>query len=52
MCCYLGHHENIAKWRRKQSLKNTYQKRPDLLEQIELTKEDQQYLKELKNEKA
>lgn len=26
-----GHHENIRKWREKQALKNTYQKRPDLL---------------------
>lgn len=26
-----GHHENIRKWREEQSLKNTYQKRPDLL---------------------
>ncbi len=27
-----GHHENIRKWREEQSLKNTYQKRPDLLD--------------------
>ena len=26
-----GHHENIRKWREEQALKNTYQKRPDLL---------------------
>lgn len=26
-----GHHKNIRKWREEQSLKNTYQKRPDLL---------------------
>lgn len=28
-----GHHENIRKWREEQSLKNTYQKRPDLLDE-------------------
>ena len=27
-----GHHENIRKWRKYQSLKKTYLKRPDLLE--------------------
>lgn len=43
-----GHHENIKKWRRKQSLKNTYLKRPELLKDVELTKEDENYLKELK----
>lgn len=26
-----GHHENIRKWREEKALKNTYQKRPDLL---------------------
>ena len=43
-----GHHENIKKWRRKQSLKNTYLKRPELLKDVELTKEDENYLEELK----
>lgn len=27
-----GHHENIEKWRKEQSIKNTKEKRPDLLE--------------------
>ena len=43
-----GHHENIRKWRRKESLKNTYNKRPELLEKIELSKEDIKILKEIK----
>ena len=30
-----GHHENIRKWRKYQSLKKTYLKRPDLLENYE-----------------
>ena len=44
-----GHHENIKKWRRRQAIKNTYLKRPKLLENVELTKEDKIYLGELKN---
>lgn len=44
-----GHHENIRKWRRKESIKNTYFKRPKLLESVNLTKEDQSYIEELKN---
>ena len=30
-----GHHENIKKWREEQSLKNTHQKRPNLLKRKE-----------------
>ena len=44
-----GHHENIRIWRRKESIKNTYFKRPKLLEDVDLTKEDEMYLEELKN---
>lgn len=39
-----GHHENIRKWRRKQSLKLTKEKRPDLFKKINLTKEDKKLL--------
>jgi tRNA (guanine37-N1)-methyltransferase len=35
-----GHHENIRKWRRLQSLKITKEKRPDLFSNLKLTKED------------
>ena len=45
-----GHHENIDKWRRKQSLKITLNKRPDLLEKVELSDEDKKVLEEIKNE--
>lgn len=44
-----GHHENVRKWRRKESIKNTYLKRPNLLENVELSKEDVKYLEELKS---
>lgn len=45
-----GHHAKIAKWRREKSLQNTYEKRPDLLAEAELTQEDLNYLDELKRE--
>ena len=45
-----GHHENINKWRRYQALKNTYLKRPDLLENIELSEEDIKNLEKIKND--
>ena len=35
-----GHHANIEKWKREQSLLNTAKKRPDMLKKAELTKED------------
>lgn len=43
-----GHHENIRIWRRKESLKETFLKRPELLEKIELTEEDRKYIESLK----
>lgn len=39
-----GHHENIRKWRRKQSLLITKEKRPDLFKSIELSEEDKKLL--------
>lgn len=41
-----GHHENIKKWRRKQSLIRTKQKRPELLNMANLSLEDKEFLKE------
>ena len=50
-----GHHANIDLWRRQQSLKRTYERRPDLLLKEEvtskLTKEDLRYLQQLKENK-
>lgn len=40
-----GHHENIRKWRRVQSLNMTKVKRPDLFSTLKLTKEDIMLLK-------
>ena len=42
-----GHHENIRKWRKEQSLKATLEKRPDLLESAELDAEAREILRKL-----
>ncbi len=42
-----GNHEKIRVWRREQSLKRTLEKRPDLLQQANLTPEDKAILAEL-----
>jgi tRNA (guanine37-N1)-methyltransferase len=45
-----GHHEAIRIWRRKQALRSTYLRRPDLLRDRIFTREDRQLLNELMNE--
>ncbi len=42
-----GHHKNIDRWRREQSLKRTLERRPDLLEAADLTSGDVKYLQSL-----
>ncbi|MEG0592477.1 MAG: tRNA (guanosine(37)-N1)-methyltransferase TrmD [Coprobacillus sp.] len=42
-----GHHENIRKWRLKQSILKTYRKRPDLLENREFNQEELKILQEI-----
>ena len=39
-----GHHKNIEKWKREQSLLMTLKKRPDLLEKADLSDEDRRFL--------
>ncbi|MBA7471784.1 tRNA (guanine-N(1)-)-methyltransferase [subsurface metagenome] len=46
-----GNHSQIKKWRRQKALKNTLNKRSDLLEKITLSAEDQKILKELKRKR-
>jgi tRNA (guanine37-N1)-methyltransferase len=41
-----GHHAEVARWRRQQSLLRTAQRRPDLLIKAELTLEDRQFLRQ------
>ncbi|MCH8296589.1 MAG: tRNA (guanosine(37)-N1)-methyltransferase TrmD [Chloroflexi bacterium] len=42
-----GHHANIEKWRREQSLRRTLERRPDLLMSADLSPDDLQYLESL-----
>jgi tRNA (guanine37-N1)-methyltransferase len=41
-----GDHAAIRRWRRQQALGRTWQRRPDLLAEIKLSKEDQKLLTE------
>ncbi len=40
-----GHHANIEKWRREQSILRTAQKRPELIEKAPLTDKEREWLK-------
>ena len=42
-----GNHQEIAAWRRRKSLEQTFKKRPDLLRGAELDDEDMEYLDQL-----
>ena len=45
-----GNHQMIDKWRREQSLKRTLERRPDLLEEVDLSDEDKNILEKIKND--
>jgi len=47
-----GNHAEIRRWRRRESLKRTYLRRPDLLERADLSEEDLAYLAELKSRES
>lgn len=46
-----GNHRYIDEWRAKESLRRTYQRRPDLLEAIELSEQQRKWLAEFEKEK-
>ncbi len=46
-----GHHANIEKWRREQSILRTKERRPDLLEKCELTQKEKEWLREISEER-
>ena len=46
-----GNHEEIRKWRRRESLRMTVEKRPELLEEASLSEEDRLLLKEIHQRK-
>jgi len=45
-----GHHKNIEKWQRQQSIRRTLERRPDLLESANLSEVERQYLEVLRLE--
>ena len=47
-----GNHEEIRKWRKRQSLKATLEIRPDLLKSYALSEEDRKLLKEIEEEQT
>ena len=48
-----GNHEKVRQWRRKQSLRRTRSRRPDMYEKLDLSsKQDQKLLKEMEAEDA
>lgn len=44
-----GNHARVDEWRRQQSLKRTLERRPELLEAVELDKKDKKFLESLRN---
>ena len=44
-----GHHAKIEEWKHEQALKNTFLKRPDMLEKLTLSKNDSNFIEKLKN---
>jgi len=43
-----GDHAAIARWRREQAIKRTFERRPDLLDQADLSQQDREFLQQLK----
>lgn len=46
-----GNHKEIEKWRRYESIRNTFLKRPDLLKNADLTNEEKHFIVELEKKK-
>lgn len=44
-----GHHGKVDAWRREQSLLRTFQRRPELLEQADLSEQDWKFLERLRS---
>ena len=47
-----GDHERIRRWRRKEALRATRDRRPDLLRAAALSREDATLLREMENDEA
>ena len=46
-----GHHAEITKWQRREALRRTLERRPDMLESSELSPDDRRFLDELRDER-
>jgi tRNA (guanine37-N1)-methyltransferase len=46
-----GNHEEIRQWRRRRALEKTLRNRPDLLEGAELSEQEREFLKELRQDR-
>ena len=46
-----GHHANIEKWRREQSILRTMERRPDLLKESNLTDKEKKWIRQVKPER-
>lgn len=44
-----GHHKNINEWRHREAIRRTFQRRPDLLEQRQLSQREKDWLEEFKD---
>jgi tRNA (guanine37-N1)-methyltransferase len=42
-----GNHAAVARWRREQALRRTFERRPELLEHIDLPSQDDEFLGQL-----
>ncbi|KAB8138716.1 tRNA (guanosine(37)-N1)-methyltransferase TrmD [Gracilibacillus oryzae] len=47
-----GNHAHIDQWRKKESLKRTFSRRPDLIDNLELSNEEEEWLKEWGNNES
>lgn len=45
-----GHHKNIETWQRQQAIKRTLERRPELLEKANLSRQDKEFLEKLKKD--
>jgi tRNA (guanine37-N1)-methyltransferase len=45
-----GNHGEVERWRRREALRRTHERRPDLLDGVELTDEDRQFLDSLSSD--
>jgi tRNA (guanine37-N1)-methyltransferase len=45
-----GNHDEIRRWRRRRALEKTLRNRPDLIEKVALSKEDQALVAEIRRE--